>query len=288
MTCPNCGEPLSERGSFCKFCGGQARCIHCKALLEPQAAACVECGTRIGNDSNSSISPLRQPTTANPGLPANRNTFSFREDRNSRSFDASFTDTTTQGLGEIFGDFFSPRVGNRSSHSPSRFFAREQPAVDITKSLPPAQDGGYPIQEPPPNAAPQDDHFSAINEIFKPNGDALELVERRLKAKTGMEHVRRLTYLCLYAHELYKREWTPRVDVISILKEGKVWDSNASRWLSKGQGFRVDQEDRLQLIKAGRDEAKKALGEINDPKISEGFDPDKRVPHKRPPRKKKD
>ena len=48
MNCPHCSEALSERGVFCKACAGQARCMSCREVLESGAAACVECGTRVG------------------------------------------------------------------------------------------------------------------------------------------------------------------------------------------------------------------------------------------------
>src|SRR5215203_5458434 len=52
MNCPTCAQALSERGSFCKFCGTQARCLNCRAILEPDAIACVECGAKVGERPN--------------------------------------------------------------------------------------------------------------------------------------------------------------------------------------------------------------------------------------------
>src|SRR5450631_403090 len=48
MDCPLCGVALAERGFFCKACAAQVRCKACRELLELDAVACVECGTRIG------------------------------------------------------------------------------------------------------------------------------------------------------------------------------------------------------------------------------------------------
>src|SRR6476646_2773360 len=99
MNCPNCAEPLGERGFFCKACAGQARCMKCRELLEPGAAACVECGTRIGqgvDGVNGTTTQTRHDTAA---VPPNRNTLTYHEDRNSRKFEASLTDSAMHGLG---------------------------------------------------------------------------------------------------------------------------------------------------------------------------------------------
>jgi hypothetical protein len=293
MNCPNCREALSERGCFCKFCGGQARCLQCRELLEPAAAACVECGAPVGKPAETN------PKAANgsaPSIASNRNTLSYQEDRNSRRFEASLTDPAIQGLGDVFGELFAHRgAGRVQQQGGTRLFSHEQVVLDIQKHLPPAPDANSMGQQtnadsdtPTPSAGQTTPDLARISQIFRANGETLELIEHRLKAKSGMDYVRRLTYLFLYAHELHGRNWTPRDAVIAVLKEGKIWDSNASHWLNKKQGFRADAEgERLQLIQSGRDDAKKALGEACDPNVTDDWNPDKKVPVKRSPRKKK-
>ena len=107
MNCPTCGDVLAERGVYCKACGSQARCLNCKSVLEPGAAACVECGTKVGEGvSSNGTTPIGSPTTIAP----NRNTLSYREDRGSRHFDASLTDHAMGGLGEVLGELFYNEV----------------------------------------------------------------------------------------------------------------------------------------------------------------------------------
>jgi hypothetical protein len=62
MNCPSCNAELSERGSFCKECGKQARCSNCRDVLEKNASACVECGTKVGAET-SRPRYLTRPTT---------------------------------------------------------------------------------------------------------------------------------------------------------------------------------------------------------------------------------
>jgi predicted amidophosphoribosyltransferase len=101
MNCPHCAEPLAERGVFCKACAGQAKCIKCREVLEPGAVACVECGTRIGTPVDATDG---MPTFATAAPASNRNTLNYQEDRNSRRFEASLTDSAMHGLGDVFAE----------------------------------------------------------------------------------------------------------------------------------------------------------------------------------------
>lgn len=291
MNCPNCSEELSERGYFCKSCGAQARCLQCKELLEPAAKACVECGTRIGEGKSVDGANSASREAATTAMPPHRNTITYREDRNSRDFQASLTDASMQNLGGVFGDLFAQRVGGRVVHQQgTHLFSKEEPIIDHAKAIAAPADapGAAPASGHPSASAPPTTDLQRISEIFRANADALELIENRLKAKSGMDYVRRLTYLFLYAHELHGRQWTPRADLFAVLKEAKVLDPNARNWLKGKKGFRVDAEDRLQLIQAGREEAQKALTEVLDPNVSDDWNPDKKVITKRGPRKKKE
>lgn len=274
MNCPKCNAVLSERGAFCKTCGAQARCLKCKDILEPAAVACVECGTVVGQGA--------EITVAEPGLAANRNTISFQEDRNSRTFSASLTDHAVGGLSDALADFFLHR-GGRPAVTPRTGFNREI-VIDQPPALPPGQD---PTPPPAPQIPVSGDKV-LLGKIFRETGQAINLIDRRLKAKNGQDFVKRLTYLLLYSHELHGRPSTLRTDVIAALKEGKCWDSNASHWLNKNIGFKpVGEDDRLELLGEGRDGAKKYLVEIHDDGTADDWNPDKKVKTKRAPRTKK-
>ena len=288
MNCPKCSAALAERGSFCKACGAQARCRNCKDVLEPDAVACVECGTLVGGGSTANGTAAPDPTDGAPaGLPANRNAITWREDRNSRDFQASLTDASMQTVGGFFGELFANRVG-KPSPSMSRLFNREPNGIDITHQiLPPGQETQHDPPPPPPPPAAETDDKVRIGKLFRENGQTLNLIDRRLKAKNGQEFTRRLAYLFLYAHELHGRFVVPRADVVAVMKEGKIWDSNASFWLNKKIGFKVDAEERMELLGEGRDEAKKYLVEALDPNVPDEWSPDKKGTVKRAPRKKK-
>ena len=287
MNCPKCSAALVERGLFCKACGAQARCLNCKDVLEPDAGACVECGTLVGSvPSGNGKSAPRSTGGAQPaGLPANRNTITWREDRNSRNFQASLTDASMQTVGGFFGELFANRIG-KPQPGTNRLFSREHNDIKITHQLPAPEPETHQPPPPPPQHAETDDKVR-IGKLFRENGQTLNLIDRRLKAKNAQDAIRRLTYLFLYANELHGRFSTLRTDVIAVLKEGKIWDSNASTWLKKKIGFKVDTEERMELLGEGRDDAKKYLVEALDPSIADDWTPDKKGSVKRAPRKKK-
>jgi hypothetical protein len=135
MNCPHCSEALSERGVFCKACAGQARCMSCREVLESGAAACVECGTRVGQPGGGVRESVAQDA---PALSPNRNTLSYSEDRKSRKFEASLTDSAMHGLGDVFGELFAQRgVGRVVLPAAARTLVRD--TIVETKNLPPAQ-----------------------------------------------------------------------------------------------------------------------------------------------------
>lgn len=227
-------------------------------------------------------------TEAPQAMPANRNTITYREDRNSRDFQASLSDNSMQSVGTVLAEVFAQRgVGRVTQHGGQHTFSKESPVIEALKSIPAPDDKEEqipPEAHPTPAPAPE---LTNIARLFRATGDTLELIEHRLKAKSGMDYVRRLTYLFLFAHELHGRPWVPQAQVFAILKEGKVLDANARFWLKKKNGYRVDAEDRFQLLEAGRDDAKKALTDAIDGNVQDDWNPDKKTAQKRGPRKKK-
>ena len=135
MNCPSCEMLLAERGFYCQACGSQARCMNCRDVLERGAVACVECGTRVGmrNGNADTAGSVASCTPAtNPS--ANRNTLKYKEDRNSRSFEASLTDSAMQGVAGVLQDVFT-RAGARppviTRHE------RQPDVIEVRGQLPP-------------------------------------------------------------------------------------------------------------------------------------------------------
>ena len=87
--------------------------------------------------------------------------------------------------------------------------------------------------------------------------------------------MRRLTYLVLYAYELFGKSYAPEKDVRTILRSAKVWDpsNNANRWLKKRVRITEEGEDGIKLTAPGREDAVAALKENSRPKCSRCMEP---------------
>jgi hypothetical protein len=278
MDCPHCSTPLSERGSFCKACGGQTRCLSCKAVLEPGATACVECGTKIGE-----AGAQREPGASALSTPvAGRNTLTFHEDKDGRSFEASLTDDAMHSLGGVFGDLFAQRGTVRPPAQMAVTPSKQGPTVEGGQlAIPPAvpETPGVPDTPPPPPAPAASGSHPASADIatfFAANGDKLELIDNRLKAASHAEYTRQLTYLFLYAHEAYGRMSVPEHDLNTLLTAAKVMDAsgNTRTFLRKRIGIVADGDSSVKLNAGGRDAAKKALRDALDANLPVNWSPD--------------
>ena len=287
MNCPHCSEALGERGNFCKACGGQAKCLQCREILEPGALACVECGTKVGAgpENLSCTSPFA--LTANVAAP--RNTLTYHEDRNSRSFEASLTDPAMQGLGDVLGEFFVQRGTVRTAPQTARFnrqaeILAPQALLDATQ-LPRADE----MSEAPPAVDETAAEKLKLRKIFLCKCQSFELSDNRLKADSARDYVRRLTYLFIYAHEVYGHPHPTEASVRAILQSAKSWDAsgNANTWLKKRIGIAVENEDQLKLTAPGREGAIATLKDALDANIADSWNPDKSAPKQRNARKKK-
>lgn len=290
MNCPNCAEPLAERGVFCKSCAGQARCMKCRELLEPGAIACVECGTRIGQPVEAANGATAHPQQVSSITVApNRNTLSYEEDRNSRRFEASLTDSAMHGLGDVFGELFARSGTSRVVQPNGGRTLLKDIVIDDTRQLPPAPPAEEAQEAPSTQASPTTPMTDKVRilKFLAVNGETLELIDNRLKATTAADYYRRLTYLFLYAHELHGRMTTPKTELVKILKEAKVYDPNCGTWLKQKKGFTVDAEDRLKLNVGAREQAVKVLDEALDPNVADQWNPDNRTVKPRGPKKKK-
>ena len=244
--------------------------MRCKAVLESSAAACVECGTKLGESTGA----------ATAAVPPARNIFSYREHEHGRDFNVNFSDQTMQSVGDVLGSFFASRgiITPRGTFQPAAKIEAED------RQLPPP-----PVVQPQTPAISQDGNLAQIAKIFRRKGDGLELIDNRVKAKTGMDFVRRLTYVFLYAHELNERHSTSKASVIAILKDGKVWDGNSSKWLASKERLRptaVGDDEHLELIATSRDEAKKVLADFLNDSVKDEWNPDTRIKQKRAKKKK--
>lgn len=262
--------------------------MNCRDVLERGAVACVECGTRVGmrNGNADTAGSVASCTPAtNPS--ANRNTLTYKEDRNSRSFEASLTDSAMQGVAGVLQDVFTragarPPVITRHERQPDVIEVRGQlppPSGQEEESVPPT---------PPANQPNADVHADRprLLKLFTVEGERIELEDLRLKAKSARDYYSRLTWLFLYAQEiLLQRSSTPRSELVAALTAAKVYDGNCRFWLTQQVGFKVVEEERMKLNMSGRESAVKVLNEALDANVEDKWNPDTK-PAKAKPLKK--
>ncbi|WP_031501093.1 hypothetical protein [Bryobacter aggregatus] len=194
-----------------------------------------------------------------------------------------------QGLGEVFGELFAQRgVGRTITQPQLRTVLREDGLDTGLKQLPPPPPVSEVHEEPPQKPTVQEHHEAKpILKLFQISDDAIELIDNRLKATSAADYYRRLTYLFVYAQELLLgRSSTPKSELLTVLKEAKVYDANCRFWLKQKKGFTVDTEDRMKLNAGAREQAIKALEEALDNNLPDKWNPDTKTAKARAPRKK--
>jgi hypothetical protein len=192
------------------------------------------------------------------------NTFELQEDVKSRTVRLHLTDEAVSHVGDALTAVFADRIVNRP-----RPTQRIPQAVTLQAALElpaPAAVSGVdtPAASAPPPPAPGGDQ-ERLRQIFEYAGDELRLEEDRLKADSGQDYARRLTYLFLYAHELEGRKPLPIASLKKILETARLWeDANVRHALTHKMAVEIE-NDQMRLKKAGRESAVTALGEILNP-----------------------
>ena len=272
LQCPTCTAPLPERAYFCAACAVPIRCKHCQELLEPNARACIMCGTLIGGNG-------AKPTT-DPTGPV-MNTFELEEDQKSRTVCLRLTDHAVANVGEALSYVFADRLTTRNRPSTTSHILQHTDLATPPLLLPPDSateettenaNGTATI----PAAEPASDQ-ARLRLIFEHEGDDLRLEEDDLKADSLQDYARRLTYLFLYAHELEGRKPLAYDALKKILETAKVWDPNTRYAVQHKLALEI-QDNTIRLKKAGRTSAVQALDEILNPNHSTpGWTPETRT-----------
>lgn len=259
LTCPSCTTPLPERGFYCPECAIQVRCKQCHEPLEMHAHACVMCGSSVANSEASDGKPT-----------ATINTFELQEDLRSRTVRLHLTDEAVAHVGEALTVVFADRITSRPRGAQRIAQQADSPAVLLLPTSPPTSADEDVVAVVPPAASAEDDAPSAgsdrerLHRVFEYDGDGLRLEEDRLKAVSGQDYVRRLTYLFLYANELEGRKPLPYADLKKILEAAKLWDANTRYAISHKLSLEIA-DSQVRLKTKGRELAVAALNEILDP-----------------------
>lgn len=89
ITCFSCDSILDQGYRFCPSCGTNIKCKNCDTLLVKDAKFCFSCGTSIFEENK---------TTVNN---ENANTIKFKETKDERSYEVSFTNETASQVTSV-------------------------------------------------------------------------------------------------------------------------------------------------------------------------------------------
>ena len=267
--CRSCRSELPERGFHCPACGLLVRCRKCGDILELDARFCVNCG--ISTEESEMTAGFNDGRGKSVG--STHNVVEFEEDTRSRRFRASVSDRAIDSISEPLAFFLANRNGEQfkrrrrpsaggvdSSQSSLPGFTKEAEIVDT---------GTTTNTENPSESSlpPERREAEQLGKIFHRNTDGqLRLMNSRLKQNSQSDFVIRLSVLFLHAHATAGEEMVLREKLNKILKDAKVYDGNARKWIANADLLSHD-EDSIGLSLPGRERAEEVLREVADPNI---------------------
>ncbi|MEH2080375.1 MAG: hypothetical protein V7K89_10280 [Nostoc sp.] len=231
------------------------------------------CGTPIGQGHNGSAS------SNGGGLPAVMNTLKFIETSKgySREIQASLTNEVGISWGgtaiaAIVGGQMTP--GKPPTNRPViRDLSNAEPQqLSLFNYEPTVENNEATINAVAQLSAAHGVDADKLRQIFRYNGEQLQLMETRLKAANKIDAARRLTFLVLlYSLDVDGREEIPRTELNDILKRVRLYDNNIITWISKSADLIVE-KDTVGLRLSGQEQARKVLAEVLDRSIEGKWD----------------
>lgn len=270
QTCPSCQHPLPTIGFYCSNCPQQIRCKNCHETLLPGAKGCVMCGTPIGQGHNGSVS------TNGNSLPTVMNTLKFVETSKGHSVEIQLALTNEVGIGwggaaiaAIVGGQMTPGKPP-TNRSVIRDLSNAEPQqLSLFNYEATAENNEATINAVAQLSAAYGVDADKLRQIFRHNGEQLQLMETRLKATNRLDAGRRLTYLALlYSLDVDGREEIPRTELNDILKRVGLYDNNTATWIGKSADLIVER-DMVGLRLSGQEQARKILTEVLDRSIED-------------------
>lgn len=281
LNCVYCETPLPERAIFCSSCARQTKCKSCKDLLEPNAKACVVCGTVVGEGD---VSVSAMPDASNQQA---LNTLELKETKTSRDLKVAFRTDAIEVIKPALNHILIERLGNQITEKRNANGLPLQIKGDTSsdgkdyidaEATEVADDGAKSLSP----AAKTDKE--KLHEVFYYDGDVLKLDNYELKAEGQLDAAKRLVYLFLYAHELEGRKTVARDAINAVLKDANLFDANASNWISTTLDLANEGDENAQIFRLrgnGRSAARNALADVFDSNKPNGLDLNKLATRKK-------
>jgi RNA polymerase subunit RPABC4/transcription elongation factor Spt4 len=284
--CFNCQKHLPDRGNFCPQCGIQVRCKECHDVLEPNARACVMCGTLVVERTNGI--PATSIDDGNQPLNTLKIVEVANKDGRSREVHIQATNEAVGGMRVLWDDYHKrqPISDGDGASGYDGFEHTEIKKIGQSSTDPPAEDDIADLPKETEQDKEEVQETSAaqsltseqksnpelIKQVFNYEYDQFRLKEPRLKAENKKDYAKRLSCLLVLAYEVEGKGAVTRKALNEMLKKHKVLDPNSIGWISKCSELEKDGES-IRLNNPGYDLASKALKEIFDPNVKTNWMP---------------
>jgi len=254
LSCFSCDQPIPAKANyyFCSKCFTQLKCKSCGESLGQGDLGCSNCGT-----------PIVQKDIDSKAV----NSIEFEQKGTNKSFKARFTDSVGENLVASLGGLFLGNGAYKAVQNPfSQTKGNQLPPSSTTARM--KNDTGVEdaIIVDPNN----DDLKGLLIKIFEAQDDKISLVNSRLKQSGKRDHAIRITILLLYAYTLTGKKQVKRTEVVDMLQDAAVYDTNFVGWLTKCDEIKKLDGDLLELNLPGKDAAVEILKEFGNSAIEKG------------------
>lgn len=251
--CYACDNPVSEKARFCGKCATQVRCKSCGEDLVEGAIVCEICGEDV---------VVRQTQST----PMNR--VKFRDGRKDIEIEALFTNEVGESAATMFammrGVPAPPRLPSRPNKATSGQGEIFEPAT-VVNELPEFAAGPTAITSPLRGN-------SLLQSLFELRDEQWVLVNPNLKAKSKADYVKRATCLFLQFQFDNGVKLVPRGDVVKVLQNCSVYDTNARDWFAKEKSLlRATATDLSLLLPGHQYISEHLLPEIADDAVANAW-----------------
>ena len=227
--------------------------------------------------NNGSPSQDKQGNSEAAAPGGRRNRFRYRATTRTVEFEADFTDETAATIGQLMTGLVRPGITGQPVAT-----SEVNPVVDTSARLAAPPNNGTseadvtdPGETEPRVVGSHNGQLpQVLQSIFTVRDDRLLFDTTALKAKSRRDYVKRAVYLYLLGSEALGRPSVPRGEITEVLKERRVYDSNASGFLSTDPKLRRD-EDSIELTGESRAEAEQYAKDVSDSSLSDKWRPGK-------------
>lgn len=251
--CFDCGAEVSEKARFCSACATQIRCKNCGEELRKDAIVCEMCGEE----------PMRRQAQGQA-----INHIRYKDGRKLIDLDASFTNEFGGSAATVFAMIRGTQLPAAPSIRQQKGIANKNDETNTkAEEIGEEENEGVVIQLPLVKSSNLGSS-ELLGSLFEQQADdSWILVNPVLKAKNKADFVKRATCLFLQYQHDFGNKPVPREDILGLLKNCGVYDSNVRAWFSSEKSLvRATAKD-LTLILPGTQLVTEILQEMTNDEI---------------------